>query len=67
MLELMLTPEDAALLHELLDEARGELSYELAASDSAPYKAKLAAKRQLIESLARRLEIAGGVTPARTR
>lgn len=56
MIRLELTTEEAADLAALLEVSLGELSYEVAASDSAPFRARLVERRGHLATVAKQLK-----------
>jgi hypothetical protein len=51
MVELQISPEDAATLREVLDSARSDLRYEINNTDSHDYRATLRSKQALLEKV----------------
>lgn len=60
LMHLDLDDDQAALLRELLDEAYGDLRYEIADTDNSQFKAKLRTRK---EDLAALLDMVGGPIP----
>ncbi len=56
-MELVLSPEQQALLREVLDDAFRELRYEIADTDLSTYKAELRQRAALLASV---LDLVGG-------